>query len=114
MALLMLLHPAAVWGSTVQQHYRCDGDPLVATIQPGAVDATGLNLQQEGTRPGDVVLLEWRGISLQLPRTNIAGVPSFSDGRWWWQVIDPDHPDFAQRRGKVEQYSCQPNQSARP
>jgi hypothetical protein len=52
-------------------------------------------------------VLHWRKLSLQLPRTNNAGVPSYSDGRWWWQALDPDHPDFAQLRGNVERYSCE-------
>lgn len=57
--------------------------------------------------PGAFIVLQWRGVSLQLPRTNNAGVPSYTDGRWWWQVIDPDHPDFAQRRGAIETYACE-------
>lgn len=60
----------------------------------------------DGTVPGDVVLLQWRGLTLQLPRTNNAGAPSYTDGRWWWQVEDPEHPDFRQRRGAIVSYSC--------
>ena len=56
------------------------------------------------------VVLRWRELSLQLPRTNNAGVPSYSDGRWWWQALDPDHQDFAQLSGKVERYSCEREQ----
>ena len=48
-----------------------------------------------------------RGVSLQLPRTNNAGTPSYTDGRWWWQALDPDRPEFSQRRGEVEHYSCE-------
>jgi hypothetical protein len=46
-------------------------------------------------------------VSLQLPRTNNSGTPSYSDGRWWWQASDADHPEFAQRRGDWERYSCE-------
>ena len=61
----------------------------------------------DGTSPGDLILLTWRGVTLQLPRTNNAGVPSYTDGRWWWQVEDLDHPDFRQRRSTITQYNCE-------
>jgi len=91
----------------------CDGDRLTAEpIQMGR-DAFGAMEQQipniaEGTVPGDLILLRWRGVTLQLPRTNNAGVPSYTDGRWWWQVEDPEHPDFRQRKGGIVSYACTP------
>ncbi len=54
------------------------------------------------------MVLQWRGVSLQLPRTNNAGPPSYTDGRWWWSPVDPDRPEFLQRRGAVENYGCEP------
>ena len=79
------------------------------------LDAIGVTAQpipnsSQGTVPGDVILLSWRGVTLQLPRTNNAGAPSYTDGRWWWQVEDPDHPDFRQRRGTIVSYDCTPEQ----
>ncbi len=79
---------------------------------PGGVCAsrrrgcTDIPNSSSGTVPGAFIVLQWRGVSLQLPRTNNAGTPSYSDGRWWWQALDPDHPEFAQRRGDWETYSC--------
>ena len=90
----------------------CDGDRLTAeTIHLGR-DAIGTTTEpipniSDGTSPGDLILLTWRGVTLQLPRTNNAGVPSYTDGRWWWQVEDLDHPDFRQRRSTITQYNCE-------
>ena len=90
----------------------CDGDRLTAeTIHLGR-DAIGTTTEpipniSDGTSPGDLILLTWRGVTLQLPRTNNAGVPSYTDGRWWWQVQDPDHPDVRQRRSTITSYRCE-------
>ena len=104
-----LLHPAGVLAASdpAPQEYRCEGDPLLAEVHAGAVDAPGIPNATGGTVPGAFLVLQWRGVSLQLPRTNNAGTPSYSDGRWWWQVLDADHPEFAQRRGDWEHYSCE-------
>ena len=97
----------------VSAAWICDGDQLTAEpIQLGR-DAFGSMAQPipniaDGTVPGDVILLKWRGVTLQLPRTNNAGAPSYTDGRWWWQVEDPEHPDFRQRRGGIVTYACSP------
>jgi hypothetical protein len=90
------------------EHFVCDADPLVAAVHIGAVDAAEIPNSASGTLPGGFIVLQWRGVSLQLPRTNNAGTPSYSDGRWWWQALDPDHPEFAQRRGEWESYACEP------
>lgn len=89
------------------EQFQCDGEPLLAAVHIGAVDAPGIPNSEGGTVPGAFIVLQWRGVSLQLPRTNNAGIPSYSDGRWWWQASDPDHPEFAQRRGDWEFYSCE-------
>jgi hypothetical protein len=89
------------------QHYLCDGEPLVAEIHNGAVDAIDIPNSSAGTVPGAFVVLQWRGISLQLPRSNNAGQPSYTDGRWWWSSPAPDQPEFEQLRGKVHSYSCE-------
>ncbi len=86
--------------------YVCDGDPLVATADNGPVDAPGIPNTAEGTVPGATVVLEWRGLQLQLPRTNNAGPPSYTDGLWWWSLEDPQHPRFLRRRAAVESFSC--------
>ena len=87
--------------------YRCEGDPLIAEVHQGAVDAPGIPNSDGGTVPGAFLVLRWRGLQLQLPRTNNAGPPSYTDGRWWWQALDPDHPDFAERRGGVTRFACE-------
>ena len=89
----------------------CEGDRLTAeplTLGQDAIGVTESPLPNSaaGTVPGDGVLLHWRGVTLQLPRTNNAGTPSYTDGRWWWQVEDPLHPDFRERRGSVITYAC--------
>ena len=105
---LLLLAPAWATGAEPlqQQAYLCDGDPLLAEVFAGAVDAPGIPNTLAGTAPGAYVLLHWRGVSLQLPRTNNAGAPSYTDGRWWWSPVDPDHPQFKQRRGGLQSYGC--------
>ena len=102
----MLLSPLAV-----SADWLCDGDRLSIERLPGAVDPGGLQQplpnSADGTLPGDSLLLRWRGVVLQLPRTNNAGTPSYTDGRWWWRVVDPEHPEFRQRRGEVIRYACE-------
>ena len=103
-----LIHPTGVLAAVdpVPASFVCEGDPLLAEVHGGAVDAPGIPNAAAGTVPGAFIVLRWRGVSLQLPRTNNAGPPSYSDGRWWWQALDPNHPDFAQRRGDWEAYRC--------
>lgn len=110
LALVLLLclalgSPATAAANTVP--YRCDGDPLLATSDNGAVDAPGIPNTAAGTVPGATVLLEWRDLRLQLPRTNNAGPPSYTDGIWWWSLEDPAQPRFLHRRGAIESFSCQ-------
>jgi hypothetical protein len=105
MLLCLLPAPAAA-------DWSCDGDPLRVETVAGSVDPTGLPggipNTSAGTLPGDGVLIHWREMTLQLPRTNNAGVPSYTDGRWWWRVEDPLQPEFLQRRGSIVSYDCQP------
>lgn len=105
--LLALLPTPAAWASAEAQPYICAGEPLQASVYRGAVDAPAIPNSNGGTVPGGFIVLEWRGVRLQLPRTNNAGVPSYTDGRWWWQATDPDHPSFAERRGGVTTYPCE-------
>ena len=110
MLLALLVMPIRV--DPVAAAWICDGDRLTAeTIHLGR-DAIGTTTEpipniSDGTLPGDLILLTWRGVSIQLPRTNNAGVPSYTDGRWWWQEEDPDHPDFRQRRSSIIRYRCE-------
>jgi hypothetical protein len=108
LALLMpLITLITVPSAQAADRYRCAGDPLVAEVFRGAVDAADIPNSQSNTQPGGFIVIQWRDISLQLPRTNNAGTPSYTDGRWWWQASDPDHPDFAQRIGQWETYACE-------
>ena len=103
---LLLVDPQPSWGDWI-----CDGDRLSVEITRGAVDITGLSEgipnTLEGTLPGDGVLLRWRDLELQLPRTNNAGSPSYTDGRWWWHVVDASAPEFWERRGTVIRHQCE-------
>ena len=105
-ALLMLLAAPAAWAAAVPERYLCDGDALEATLHNGAVDASKIPNSEGGTVPGAFIVLRWRGLSLQLPRTNNAGIPSFTDGRWWWQAVEPGRSDFKEHRGSVKTYVC--------
>ncbi|MFY8149139.1 MAG: hypothetical protein ACOVNL_07980 [Prochlorococcaceae cyanobacterium] len=87
--------------------YLCGGDPLEAERYQGAVDTPVPNTQA-GTVPGSFLVLRWRERTLQLPRTNIAGAPSYTDGLWWWSEEDPEHPRFLRGRGQVEEFACAP------
>ena len=102
---VILLTLVWFWPLPVAADWRCDGDPLSVETVAGAVDPTGLPggipNTSAGTLPGDGVLIRWRGLTLQLPRTNNAGPPSYTDGRWWWRVEDPLPPEFLQRRGSI-------------
>jgi len=106
LVLLMLLSAPAAWAAQGSERYLCDGDALVAMPHNGAVDAREIPNSDGGTVPGAFIVLEWRGVSLQLPRTNNAGIPSYTDGRWWWQAVNPDLPDFREHRGSVKTYAC--------
>jgi len=105
-ALLVLLVSPAASAAAVPERYLCDGDALEAILHNGAVDASEIPNSEGGTVPGAFIVLRWRGLSLQLPRTNNAGIPSFTDGRWWWQAVDPDRPNFREDRGSVKTYLC--------
>ncbi len=91
-------------------YWICDGDPLTVEQFKGAVDISGLQNgianSSEGTLPGDGILLKWRGMKLQLPRTNNAGIPSYTDGRWWWKEENPSLPEFKERRNKIITHEC--------
>ena len=105
--LVMLVSaPTALASSDRAQHYLCGGEPLEAIAFNGPVDAADIPNSSGGTLPGAFLVLRWRNRTLQLPRTNNADVPSYTDGRWWWQALDPNHPEFAQLRGDVQQYRC--------
>ncbi|MCP9848338.1 hypothetical protein KBY88_00685 [Cyanobium sp. Morenito 9A2] len=107
LATLIELAFAAPATALSPEHYVCDGDPLLAQVDNGAVDAPNLPNTTAGTVPGAVVLLRWRDLNLQLPRTNNAGPPSYTDGKWWWSEEDPGHPRFLQRRGAISSFACQ-------
>ena len=92
--------------------YICGSDPLEALANNGAVDAVGIPNQAAGTVPGAFVVLRWRGVSLQLPRTNNAGAPSYTDGQWWWSLEDPQRPRFQRSRGTIETFPCERQREA--
>lgn len=109
--LCLLLLPLGAFADSQPQAiaYRCDGEPLIAQVNNGAVDAFDIPNVAAGTVPGAFVVLQWREITLQLPRTNNAGSPSFTDGKWWWSLEDPAHPTFQLRRGlgDGQRFSCE-------
>ncbi|WP_369803105.1 hypothetical protein [Synechococcus sp. MW101C3] len=107
LVLLPLLQTPAPALAASPEAYRCDGDPLLALADNGAVDAIGIPNTAAGTVPGAFVVLRWRGVTLQLPRTNNAGAPSYTDGKWWWSLEDPAAPRFQQRQGGVISYACE-------
>ena len=110
---LLLSHcPMPAWadGSPSPEAYRCDGEPLTALLVKGPMDEPAIPDPSTGPVPiGGNVVLGWRGLSLQLPRTNNAGPASFSDGKWWWSLEDPAHPRFRLRRplGDIQDFSCE-------
>lgn len=107
---ISIVRPLPAWGEAGPDHFLCDGVPLSAQIYGGAVDAVAIPNTAGGTAPGAFVVLQWGAVSLQLPRTNNAGTPSFSDGKWWWSVEDPQHPTLQLRRGlgEVQRFCCEP------
>jgi hypothetical protein len=109
-SLLALLLTLAPLPGSAERAFRCAGDPLIARAESGPVDAVGIPNTAAGTAPGAFVLLRWRGRTLQLPRTNNAGPPSYTDGTWWWSLEDPEHPNFRlrQRLGTIEEFACEP------
>ncbi len=88
------------------ENYVCAGDPLVATYDQGPVDADGLPNTIYGTLPGSFVVLQWRDLKLQLPRTNIAKAPIYSDNKWMWILEDPQQPLLLLNQGGTSQYDC--------
>jgi hypothetical protein len=109
-AWLLLALPGAVKAAPIpppmEERYVCAGDPLIARVDNGAVDTLAIPNVSGGTVPGAFVVLRWRDLSLQLPRTNNAGAPSYSDGKWFWSVEDTEHPRFLLRRGAVQAFDC--------
>ena len=83
LALLLVLLPLPADAA----RYVCEGDPLTAELHQGAVDATEIPNTAGGTVPGAFVVIAWRGVSLQLPRTNNAGgCPQQTNLRRWSEV----------------------------
>ncbi|MFN9644056.1 MAG: hypothetical protein ACK6BG_02775 [Cyanobacteriota bacterium] len=104
-----LLPPARAASSLPPQAYLCDGDPLTAQLVRGPLDDPTIPDPSAAPVPvGGWVVLRWRDLSLQLPRTNNAGQASFSDGKWWWSLEDPDHPRFRLRQplGAAREFTC--------
>ena len=102
---------SAAWAQNTPtvQSFRCDGEPLTARLERGALDEATIPDPSSSSVPiGGYVVLQWQGLSLQLPRTNNAGPASFSDGKWWWSLEDQDHPRFRLRRGlgDIQDFAC--------
>ncbi len=113
LALLLVVSPGAAMG---EEAFRCDGDLLLASADNGPVDALDIPNVAAGTVPGGFVVLRWRELVLQLPRTNNAGAPSYSDGKWWWSLEDPDQPRFRLREGQgtIREFVCEPDPDRDP
>lgn len=107
LALMLAINPVAPVRGATTNAYVCAGDPLEALADNGAVDDPAIPNQSAGTVPGAFVVLRWRDLTLQLPRTNDAGAPSYSDGQWLWSLEDPGHPRFLRRRGAIESFACE-------
>lgn len=108
--LLTLAGSALADTSPTAEAYSCEGDRLTALLVSGAVDDPTIPDPSRGSVPvGGFVLLQWRNLSLQLPRSNNAGPASFTDGKWWWSLEDPAHPRFRLRRGLggMEAFTCE-------
>jgi hypothetical protein len=104
------LPPARAASSLPPRAYVCDGDPLTAELVRGPLDDPTIPDPSAAPVPvGGWVVLRWRDLSLQLPRTNNAGQASFSDGKWWWSLEDPEHPRFRLRQplGEVREFACE-------
>jgi hypothetical protein len=115
MVVLLVGMCGPAWADRIAttETYSCNGETLIASLHTGAVDDPLIPNRSGITLPGAFVVLEWQQQVLQLPRTNNAGAPSFTDGRWWWSLEDQDHPDLRQRRGlgDVVQLSCERQRS---
>jgi len=110
--LLLSFRPLPAWADAEPspEAYLCDGEALTALLVKGPMDEPAIPDPSTGPVPiGGNVVLAWRGMSLQLPRTNNAGPASFSDGKWWWSLEDPAHPRFRLRRpfGDIQDFSCE-------
>jgi hypothetical protein len=106
---LTLPAPARADRPAELSRFLCDSEPLTVELVRGAVDATGIPNSTAGTVPGSFVVLEWRQMRLQLPRSNDAGAPMFSDGKWLWSPEDGQHPRLRLRRsgGDVQTFLCE-------
>ncbi len=102
--------PAQAAAAPTPQTYLCDGDPLTALLVKGPLDEPSIPDPSNAPVPiGGSVVLRWREVNLQLPRTNNAGEASFSDGKWWWSLEDPAHPRFRLRQplGEAREFACE-------
>jgi hypothetical protein len=107
---LALVPPALAVTAIPPRAYLCDGDPLTAELVRGPLDDPTIPDPSAAPVPvGGWVVLHWRDLNLQLPRTNNAGQASFSDGKWWWSLEDPEHPRFRLRQplGEVRDFACE-------
>ena len=103
---LATLNPGAGWALSAER-YLCDGDPLEATYDSGPVDAVALPNTVAGTVPGSTVVLRWRDLTLQLPRTNLAKAPIYGDGKWIWSLENgEEQPQFLLNQGGTDTFTC--------
>jgi hypothetical protein len=109
LGLAPLPAPARAATTPPPRAYVCDGDPLLAELVRGPMDDPAIPDPSAAPVPvGGWVVLRWRELSLQLPRTNNAGEASFSDGKWWWSLEDPAHPRYRLRQplGAAREFAC--------
>ena len=104
LALVLLILP-----SPALADWCCDGDRLSLETISGGVDVRGLTggipNTSNGTLPGDGILLHWRDDPAAHQQQRHSR--GYTDGRWWWRAVDPDHPEFKQRRGEIVRYVCE-------
>ena len=99
---------------TPSSTFDCDGQMLNAMIRNNLNGDFSLVTDLEKVDQGAFVVLDWKGISLMLPKSFQKGEISFTDGKWLWSYQDnarglhEQNPRFAQRtpKGEIVEHQC--------
>ncbi len=102
---LLIARPSAAW-SSLPQHYSCGGDPLLARVET-RFDLFGeLDPLPASGPPDSLVVLQWRNLTLQLPRSQDPGPASYTNGTWTWDGTDSRHPRLSLLREERQDFPC--------
>ena len=89
--------------------FTCDGSLVEATIYNNENGAYSRVKAYEELDAGAFIVIKLVNSKLMLPRTFNVGETSFTDGKWWWNYEDHQHPTFRGLTplGEIQEFNCE-------